>query len=102
MKNDAWTCAMTHYMVMCKPLCACQSSFQIQDSCQQLPPQLVKDTGMREEKIKEEKKTDRGGGERDSFNDFGKGIAFDILGKVSNLVHGVNLETDSSDYILQI
>ncbi len=42
------------------------------------------------------------GGERDSFNDFGKGIAFDSLGKVSNLVHGVNLETDSSDSILQI
>lgn len=60
-KNDAWTSEMTHYMVMCKPLYACQSSFQIQDPCQQLPPQPVKDTKMREEKIKEKgKEKERG------------------------------------------
>lgn len=33
------------FMVVCEPLCACQSSFRIRDSCQRLGP--LKDTGMR-------------------------------------------------------
>lgn len=53
------------------------------------------DEGHREEKIKEEKKKERGVNRRLGFNSpekkFDKGITFNILSKVKNLVKRVNL-----------